>query len=174
MKKQLNVNLIPIENLILHFNMQKHIEGGYASLFYEDQGIIRKSSLPAEFDSERPYFSGIYYLVPAGIKTLFHKLPINEVWHFCLGDPLKIIELLPEGKIKETVLGPDFQADQKFVHIVTKGNWFGSMSLGSYTLVTCTTAPGFKNQDFTMGNRDILISQFPQAKETIIEFTLPP
>lgn len=166
-----NNELPSIDEIITYFDMQKHIEGGFASLFYEDPGNIKKDSLPSAFDSSRPYFNGIYFLVPQGIKTLLHQLPINEIWHFCLGAPLEIYEINPKGQLTKTILGPDIRKGHKLVHIVEKGNWFGTHSLGLYTLATCTTSPGFRLQDFRKGNRDELTTIFPQLTDLIIEFT---
>lgn len=157
--------------IIKHFKMKKHIEGGFSSLFYEDLGRIHKDSLPLDFDCERPYFNGIYFLVPQGVKTRLHQLPINEMWHFCLGDPLELYEIDASGQLKKTILGANIQEGHQLVHVVNRGNWFGSTSTGNYTLVTCTTSPGFRPQDYKDGKRSELINLFPHQKEFIIGFT---
>lgn len=171
MNLQNNNHTPSIEELISLLGMQKHIEGGFASLFYEDPGIITESSLPTIFGSDRPYFSGIYFLVPRGVKTLLHQLPINELWHYCLGAPLEIYEITPYGNLEKTILGPDVKNGHKLVHIVKSGNWFGTHTLGEYTLVTCTTSPGFKPQDFREGKQQDLVSIFPHLRDIIVEFT---
>ena len=172
MSRRRNKKLPSMDEIISHFNMKKHIEGGFGSLFYEDCGYIKKDSLPSSFDSSRPYFNGIYFLVPQGITTIFHQLPINELWHFCLGGPLEIYEITLDGKLKKTILSPDIKQDHRLAYVVEKGSWFGTQSLGEYTLVTCTTSPGFRSQDFRLGKRKELITLFPHMKDVILRFTL--
>jgi predicted cupin superfamily sugar epimerase len=61
-----------------------------------------------------------------------------EVWHFYCGAPLE----LRVGK-KTYLLGPDIDAAQAPQIVVAAGAWQAARSLGDYTLVGCTVAPGF-------------------------------
>jgi predicted cupin superfamily sugar epimerase len=42
---------------------------------------------------------------------------------------------------------------------------------GEYTLFGCTVSPGFEYQDYEQGTRDILIKQYPQFSDKIIQLT---
>lgn len=175
MKTRNNNSLMPtkpsLDEIISHFKMKPHIEGGFFSLFYEDPKIIRKQDLSDNFDGDRSCCNGIYFLIPKGIKTILHQLPMNEIWHFCLGDPLEIYEIDTTGQVSITTIGSELKAGHHCLHVVKKGNWFGTVSTGDYSLVTCTTSPGFKIQDFREGDRKALLKAFPYAKQIIVEFT---
>ncbi len=57
--------------------------------------------------------------------------------------------------------------------VVPAGSWFGALPLNpaSFSLVSCTVAPGFDFADFVMGERAKLLSQFPQHGEIIVQLT---
>lgn len=37
----------------------------------------------------------------------FHSTNFEQTWHFCAGRPVIIIEILPDGTVKETMVGND-------------------------------------------------------------------
>jgi len=51
-------------------------------------------------------------------------------------------------------LGPDFAAGQEPQRVVPKGWWQTAVSLGAWTLVGCTVAPGFEFEGFEMAPPD--------------------
>lgn len=58
--------------------------------------------------------------------SALHRLSSAEAWHFYLGRPLTISEILPDGYLKETLLGNDLLAGQTPQYIVQPGVWFGA------------------------------------------------
>jgi predicted cupin superfamily sugar epimerase len=68
-----------------------------------------------------------------------------EVWHFYRGAPLE----LRIGKLVY-VLGPDIDEAQAPQIVVPPHEWQSAQSLGDYTLVGCTVAPGFEFAHFEM------------------------
>ena len=105
-----------------------------------------------------------------------HRIRYSEVWHHHLGDPLVVVELT-DSEEKRTVLGPRVTDGQQLQHVVPGGRWFGAeLDAGSagthgYALVGCTVAPGFDFADFEMGERDALLSEFPQHAEAARRLT---
>ena len=100
-----------------------------------------------------------------------------------------MLEILPNGEVKRTVLGQDIAAGQSMQYVVPPHNWFGSYSTRdweedgetkksevrnpdtSYSLVGCTVAPGFEFPDFEMATREGLLKEFPHASKTIAMMT---
>lgn len=154
------------EELIEHYQMLPHPEGGYYKETYRSE---------IDFDTKRGKRSAstaIHFLITQDSISHLHRLTSDEGWHFHLGDPLKILEITPEGKLIETTLGTDFKAGHKLQHIVPAGHWFGSTSTGEYSFVGCTVSPGFDFEDFEMGNKEALSSEFPHLKELIEKYSL--
>jgi predicted cupin superfamily sugar epimerase len=154
------------DELIKHYNLIAHPEGGY---YYESF----KSDINIEVErGVRKVSTAIYFLITQEEISHFHRIKSDEGWHFYLGDPLKVIEITPEGELIETILGKDFQAGQVQQYYVKAGNWFASTSLGECSFFGCTVAPGFEYEDFEMAKKDELAKEFPQHKEIIEKYSL--
>lgn len=69
-----------------------------------------------------------------------------EVWHFHAGAPLA---LSIEGRGVVT-LGPDLAAGERPQGVVPAGAWQAAESLGDWTPVGCTVAPGFEFAGFEL------------------------
>ena len=152
------------EELIKHFDLQPHPEGGFFKESYRASGKTKTAS------GERSFSTGIYFLIPAGKKSSLHRLASDEGWHFYLGDPLKLFQISSDDKFSETILGHDVSVGQKLQHFVPAGDWFGAMPLSGsngFSFVGCTVAPGFDFADFEMGNRSELLAMYPHARPII-------
>jgi len=137
----------PYEDLVKLHNLDPHPEGG----FY-------KETYRSEFST------GIFYLLTKGQKSSLHRIKSDEMWHFYGGDALIVVELTSEGGLKETRL------DSKNVqYVVPQGVWFGAYlpDDSEYSFVGCTVAPAFNFEDFEMGNKKSLLSEFPDVKDMI-------
>lgn len=102
----------------------------------------------------RPAGTAIYYLLQAGEFSHWHRVDAAEVWHFYAGAPLALT-VSPNGHDAEAWrLGPEVLAGQRPQLIVPAGWWQCATSLGAYTLVGCTVAPGFTFEGFEMAPPD--------------------
>ena len=101
--------------------------------------------------------------------SLFHKLPVDEVWHFYGGDPLRLILLYPDGSSKDVIMGNDPLKGHLVQFVVPAGVWqAGHMVAGGrYSLYGCTMAPGFTDDMFEGGIRDDLIEVYPNRVHDI-------
>lgn len=158
-----------IETLIEHYELQPHPEGGYYKELYKAEGLIPQRALSNSFQGDRSYSTGIFYLLPKGSKSSFHKIPSDEMWHFYLGGPLNIVEITEEGDIKETRLGQEISNGCVLNYVVPGNTWFGAYPAEGteYALVGCTVAPGFDFADFEMGEENKLVSEFPKAQDMV-------
>ncbi len=152
-----------MDQLISDYQLAPHPEGGYFRETYRS-----KQTLPG---TGRSLSTAIYYLLPAGQRSLLHRIGADEVWHFYRGDPLLVVELQPGAAAKVTRLGRE--RGELLQHVVPAGTWFGSLPApGSrYSLVGCTVSPGFEFSDFELGKRDALLAQFPEAREHVEALT---
>lgn len=130
--------------IVAALGMQRHPEGGwYRETFRDEAGGARGHS------------TAIYYLLEAGDRSHWHRVrDAAEVWHYYAGAPLTL-SLSPDGKAEETlILGPDVLSGQRPQAVVPAGCWQSARSLGDYTLVGCTVAPGFSFSAFEMAPPD--------------------
>ncbi len=166
-------NLPTADDLIHHLGLQPHPEGGYFRETYKSPVAIPESALPAGSAGARPAATAIYFLLREGDKSRLHRLRFDEVWHFYLGGPLRLVVLSHDGKVEQFILGQDLKAGQELQRVVPAGRWFGACPMpGSvYSLVGCTVAPGFAFEDFTLGDRDGLVRLFPHLHDLITELT---
>jgi predicted cupin superfamily sugar epimerase len=56
--------------------------------------------------------------------------------------------------IKRVTLGPDLAAGERPQAVVSAGCWQAAASLGDWTLVGCTVAPGFEFAGFELAPND--------------------
>lgn len=124
-----------------------------------------------EFKNGKPYNTAmiaLYCVEPLSV-TLFHKLPVDEIWHFYAGDPLRIVLLYPDGSSKDVVMGNDPLNGHQVQFVVPKGVWQAGHLIdgGNYSLYGCTMSPGFTDDMFEGGTYQFLVSQYPDRTEDI-------
>ena len=124
--------------LIAQLGLQPHPEGGHFRETFRD-----------DTDAGRASSTAIYFLLKAGEVSRWHRVDAAEVWHYYRGAPLE----LTIGKAV-TILGPEIEHGQVPQAVVPAGAWQAARSLGDYTLVGCTVAPGFEFAGFEMASED--------------------
>ena len=122
--------------------LKPHPEGGHFRETLRD---------PHQRKGERAHSTAIYFLLAAGERSHWHKVDAAEVWHFYAGAPL-LLEIAPmaEGPIEQLTLGPGLAAGQRPQAVVAAHAWQAASSLGEWTLVGCTVAPGFEFEGFEL------------------------
>lgn len=152
-----------------------HPEGGWFRETYRAAETIPAAGLPGRFSGERAFSTAIYFLLASGQISALHRIKSDELWFFHAGSPLRINAITAGGEYRSTCLGPHPRRDQVFQAMVPAGCWFGAEPLasGSFSLVSCTVAPGFDFADFEMGRREELLTLFPQQQEVILRLTRP-
>lgn len=118
--------------------------------------------------------TAIYFLVERGQPTMLHRLPGPEVFHFYAGAPARLLLLGRSGSVRRPALGPDLLAGDRPQIIVPGGMWQAAETTGAWTLLGTTMAPGFREADFELGDRDELVAGWPEAAELISRHTPPP
>lgn len=166
--------MLSTEDVIKTLNLQPHpAEGGY---FLETYRAAETVADPKR--GNRVYSTAIYYMLTSepGVFSEMHKLGIDEVFHFYLGDPVEMLNLYPDGSGKTLLLGQDLSQGMRPQVTVPAGVWQGSRLLpGSvkygFALMGTTMAPGFEFSDYLSGSRAGLSKQYPQFQELIQALT---
>ena len=90
------------------------------------------------------------FLLKAVESSHWHRVDADEVWHHYAGAPLEL-RLSADGKtVRHLRLGCDFDLGETPQIVVPRGAWQAARSLGNWTLVGCTVAPGFDFAGFEM------------------------
>lgn len=105
---------------------------------------------------------------------MLHRLPGPEVFHFYAGAPARLLLLEPSGAIANPVLGPDMPTGDRPQIIVPGGTWQAAETTGEWTLLGTTMAPGFREADFELGDRNELAAAWPEATGPITRHTPSP
>ena len=122
-------------------DLAPHPEGGFYRETFRDQ---------AAGPTGRAASTAIYYLLAAGDVSDWHRVDAAEAWHFYAGAPL-VLTVSPNGHDAEARhLGPALAAGQRPQIVVPAGWWQSATSLGAWTLVGCTVAPGFDFAGFEL------------------------
>ncbi|OJJ09716.1 cupin [Alphaproteobacteria bacterium AO1-B] len=129
------------DNIVDLLKMQPHPEGGfYAETFRDDVTDAQG----------RAASTLIYFLLPDGIVSRWHKVDAVETWHWYAGAALEL-SISADGTSTQVVrLGNDLVGGERPQGIVPREAWQQARSLGAWTLVGCTVAPGFQFEGFEM------------------------
>jgi hypothetical protein len=129
------------DNIVDLLKMQPHPEGGfYAETFRDDVTDAQG----------RAASTLIYFLLPEGVVSRWHRVDAVETWHWYAGAALELSISL-DGNDKQVIqLGNDLAGGERPQGIVPREAWQQARSLGAWTLVGCTVAPGFQFEGFEM------------------------
>lgn len=131
------------DTLIKSLNLTPHPEGGcYREIFRDAPG-----------PDGRAKSTGIYFLLRAGECSARHRIDAAEVWHYYRGAGLELVIEDEDGTEHRHTLGPMVEAGEEPQIVVPPHRWQSARSLGNYTLVGCTVAPGFEFQYFEIGDK---------------------
>ncbi|THK35247.1 cupin domain-containing protein [Ensifer sp. MPMI2T] len=119
--------------------LARHPEGGWYVETFRDGGAPRSHS------------TAIYYLLEKGERSHWHRVrDAAEIWHYYAGAPLELSVAEPSKPASRFRLGPDLLEGERPQHVVPANWWQSAASLGNWTLVGCTVAPGFDFSAFEM------------------------
>ncbi|MGV8840779.1 MAG: cupin domain-containing protein [Bauldia sp.] len=137
-------NSLSAAEAIVLLGLEPHPEGGHFRETFRDPD-------PA---GGRAHSTAILYLLAAGEHSAWHRVTdAAEVWHFHAGAPLLLRIAETPGAGERLVLGPDLAAGERPQAVVPRGWWQAAESLGAWTLVGCTVAPGFTFESFELASR---------------------
>jgi predicted cupin superfamily sugar epimerase len=130
------------DEIIRTLGLRPHPEGGYFTESFRDT---------ADRDG-RPVSTAIYYLLKQDQVSHWHRVDAAEGWHWYAGAPLALSISVDGRTCDAHTLGPDLSAGERPQTVVPAHAWQSARSLGAYTLVGCTVAPGFEFAGFEMAS----------------------
>jgi uncharacterized protein len=131
--------MVNAESIIRLLDLQPHPEGGHFRETFRD---------PRE-ENGRSVSTAIYFLLAKGERSHWHRVDAAEIWHWYAGAPLAL--RVNAGEVAVTLrLGTDLAAGERPQGVVPAGAWQSAESLGDWTLVGCTVAPGFEFSGFEL------------------------
>lgn len=129
-------------------DLAPHPEGGFYRETFRDPRLVEG----------RAVSTAIYFLLPAGQASAWHRVDAAELWHYYAGAPLDLSIEDKSGR-RTCRLGVDLAAGERPQAVVPGGAWQSAKSLGRWTLVGCTVAPGFEFGRFELAPP----GRFPKA-----------
>ena len=127
--------------LIRLLDLAPHPEGGHYRQTFRDTHLV----------NGRPASTAIYFVLARGERSHWHRVDAVEAWHYYAGAALALeIALDAKGPIERVTLGPDLVAGERPQAVVPVHAWQAAVSLGDWTLVGCTVAPGFEFAGFDL------------------------
>lgn len=129
------------DEIIALLGLQPHPEGGY----------FRETFRDAPGADGRAASTAIYFLLKRGERSHWHTVDAVEIWHWHAGAPLKLsLAATDAGPVTELILGADLAAGERPQGVVPPHHWQAAETLGDWTLVGCTVAPGFDFAGFRL------------------------
>jgi predicted cupin superfamily sugar epimerase len=126
-------------DVIRALDLKPHPEGGHYRETFRDTRLV----------NGRAASTSILFLLASGERSHWHRIDVVEIWHYYAGAPLALSVV--DGASEEIVrLGGDIAAGEAPQVMVPARAWQAAESLGGWTLVGCTVAPGFEFSGFEL------------------------
>ncbi|SDR56481.1 hypothetical protein SAMN05444161_6213 [Rhizobiales bacterium GAS191] len=127
--------------VISMLGLAPHPEGGWYRETFRDTRRI---------EGGRAASTAIHFLLAKGEVSHWHRVDAVEIWLWHAGSPLALSVSSDGHGLHRNLLGADLQAGERPQAVVPAGAWQSARSLGDWTLLSCTVAPGFEFAGFEM------------------------
>ena len=131
--------------IIRKLDLQPHPEGGHFRETFRDTRTDANA---------RAASTAIYFLLARGERSHWHRVDAVEVWHYYAGAPLVLEMAAADEPVRRMKLGPDLAMGERPQGVVPALHWQAAETLGEWTLVGCTVAPGFEFSRFEIAPTD--------------------
>ncbi|HTV34748.1 MAG TPA: cupin domain-containing protein [Methylocella sp.] len=137
--------ILTAAEIITRLDLKPHPEGGHYRETFRDT---------ARTPQGRARSSLIYFLLIEGETSHWHRVDAAEAWHFYAGAPLELRTAADDRKTEVHRIGPNLLQGERPQHVVPAHYWQSAKSLGAWTLVGCSVAPGFEFSGFELAPPD--------------------
>ncbi len=131
--------------LIEELGLTLHPEGGYFREIFRSALAVQ----PADARPPRAALATIYFLLPGGAHSRWHRVSSDEVWHLYEGGPLELMVADEQAGRVQRIILDQVAPNAGPVFTVPSGCWQAARPLGAYALTGCTVGPGFEFEDFS-------------------------
>ena len=138
--------------------LEPHPEGGYFRQLYGNDASGKKD------------VSTIYYMLTGSDMSAFHRLHgVTEIWYYHAGELLNIYVIGTDGNLAVHTLSSEGEMQV----VILPEQWFAAEipSKTGYCLAGCAVAPAFSFENFELGQKEVLVQQYPQYAELITRLT---
>lgn len=125
------------DEIIRELGLEPHPEGGWFREVFRDEA------------GGRAHSTAIYFLLAKRQISHWHRVDAAEVWHWYAGAPLQL-DIHENGTGASHLLSADLAKGHRPQTVVPAHAWQSARSLGDWTLVGCTVAPGFDFAGFEL------------------------
>ena len=133
-------------DVIRLLELKPHPEGGHYRQTFRDEVKVAGG---------RAASTAIYFLLARGERSRWHRVDAVEIWHYYAGAPLALEMLAaPVDAVERITVGCDLCAGARPQVVVPARCWQSAQSLGDWTFVGCTVAPGFEFAGFELAPDD--------------------
>lgn len=137
-----------MQRWIERLGLQPHPEGGYYREVWRSDLTLPAEGLP--HGAPRSAGTSIYFLLPAGVRSEWHRVASDELWIHQHGDDLDLwITDEPDAAPAPQDLGVNGELQL----VVAANRWQAAQVRDGdhgYALVCCVVVPGFEFDDFEM------------------------
>jgi uncharacterized protein len=140
----LSPSSLSAQDVIRLLNLKPHPEGGYFRESFRDTRQVEG----------RAASTAIYFLLARGERSHWHRVDAVEVWHWYAGAPLALEISQTPGRVERVTLGCDLNAGERPQAVVPVRAWQAAETLGDWTLVGSTVAPGFEFAGFELAPKN--------------------
>ncbi len=131
-------------DIIARLDLKPHPEGGHYRETFRDSRVDADG---------RARSTAIYFLLARGERSHWHRIDAVEVWHYYAGSALTLKIADDDGRWSFR-LGPDVASGELPQAVVPADAWQSAETIGDWTLVGCTVAPGFEFKRFELAPKD--------------------
>jgi uncharacterized protein len=141
-----NVSSLPAAEVIRLLDLRPHPEGGHFRETFRDEVKVAGS---------RAASTAIYFLLARGERSRWHPVNAVEIFHYYAGAPLALEMLAGTvNAVERIMVGCDLAAGARPQVVIPARAWQSAQTLGDWTLVGCTVAPGFEFSGFELAPDD--------------------
>lgn len=169
--------MLSAKEIIDWFDLTPHeSEGGYLGLVYSSEDQIPNEKFNYKINGQRNLCSAIYYLLEKKEVSIMHRVKGDLIYHFYSGHPVEMLLLYPErhrDRYEICTFSNDVSTGGQPMKIIPGGTWMGTRVLpgGEYAFMGVTMSPGFHPEDYEIGDRKMLVQQYPGLESLIVKLT---
>lgn len=177
-----------VDELVTLLALAPHPEGGFYRETFRASERVQRAADGQDGRTEahhRTAGTAIYFLLPEGSFSAWHRVGSDETWHHYDGAPLELHTIDGDGVHGVALLGRDFARGERPQHVVPKGVFQAARPLSPqadsasyaalaarstahpYALCGCTVSPGFEFEDFEMPSRAEMHLAYPHLSRVI-------
>ena len=148
-------SMLTAAEIIRLLDLKPHPEGGhYRETFRDPLTYSHPLAAEGSVGATRAASTAIYFLLARGERSHWHRIDAVEIWHWHAGAPLALEIAAAPGSASASRSATTLPPASARKASSRAHAWQAARSLGDWTLVGCTVAPGFEFATFELAPPD--------------------